>query len=141
MSRDSCFNCGAPSDHHHHVVPRALGGVATVSLCEPCHDKAHGRVGFRNTRELTRAALGAKRARGERTGTVPYGYTADAAGRLSPCAAEQTVITKARALRAAGMTFRAIVAELARAGVVGRTGRALGLSQVQRILTGHEAAS
>lgn len=87
----------------------------------------------------TKAALGAKRARGERTGTVPYGYTADAAGRLSPCAAEQAVITEARALRAAGMTFRAIVAELARAGVVGRTGRALDVRQVFN-LVGHEAA-
>ena len=82
----------------------------------------------------TKAALGAKRARGERAGTVPYGFTADAAGRLAPCAAERAVIAQVHALRAAGLSQRAIVAELARAGVVGRTGNGLALLQVQNIL-------
>lgn len=82
----------------------------------------------------TKAALGAKRARGERAGTVPYGFTSDAAGRLSPCAAERAVIAQVRALRAAGMTLRGIVAELGRVGIVGRTGNALAMAQVQNIL-------
>ena len=82
----------------------------------------------------TRAALKAKRARGERAGTIPYGYTADAAGRLAPCAAERAVIAQVHALRAAGVTLRGIVAELARVGVVGRTGNALAMAQVQNIL-------
>jgi len=82
----------------------------------------------------TKAALGAKRARGERAGTVPYGFTSDAAGRLSPCPAERAVIAQVHALRAAGVTLRGIVAELARAGVVGRTGNALAMAQVQNIL-------
>lgn len=82
----------------------------------------------------TKAALGAKRARGERAGTVPYGFTADAAGRLAPCAAERAVIAQVHALRAAGVTLRGIIAELARAGVVGRTGNALAMAQVQNIL-------
>lgn len=83
----------------------------------------------------TKAALGAKRARGERAGTVPYGFTSDAAGRLSPCPAERAIIAQVHALRAAGVTLRGIVAELARAGVVGRTGNALAMAQVQNILT------
>ena len=82
----------------------------------------------------TKAALGAKRARGERAGTVPYGFTSDAAGRLSPCPAERAIIAQVHALRAAGVTLRGIVAELARAGVVGRTGNALAMAQVQNIL-------
>ena len=82
----------------------------------------------------TKAALGAKRARGERAGTVPYGFTSDAAGRLSPCPAERAIIAQVHALRAAGLSQRAIVAELARAGVVGRTGNGLALLQVQNIL-------
>lgn len=82
----------------------------------------------------TKAALKAKRARGERAGTVPYGFTSDAAGRLSPCPAERAVIAQVHALRAAGVTLRGIVAELARAGVVGRTGNALAMAQVQNIL-------
>jgi len=82
----------------------------------------------------TRAALAAKRAKGERTGTIPYGFTSDAAGRLSPCPAERAIIAQVHALRAAGVTLRGIVAELARAGVVGRTGNALAMAQVQNIL-------
>lgn len=82
----------------------------------------------------TKAALKAKRARGERAGTVPYGFTSDAAGRLSPCPAERAVIAQVHALRAAGVTLRGIVAELARAGVVGRTGNALAMAQVQNII-------
>ena len=85
-------------------------------------------------RARTRAALAAKRARGERTGTVPFGYVADAAGRLAPDADEQAVIAAARAMRGAGWSIRAIVAELERVGTVGRTGRALGVTQVANIL-------
>ena len=90
-------------------------------------------------RGRTKAALAAKRAKGERTGTVPYGFTADAAGRLVECAAELAVIAQVRALRGAGMTFRGIVSELARAGVVGRTGRALDVRQVHNITAGAAA--
>jgi len=82
----------------------------------------------------TRAALAAKRARGERAGEVPYGFTADAAGRLVPNAGEQGVIAQVRALRAAGLSLRGIVAELARVGIVARTGKPLGLKQVHRIV-------
>lgn len=90
-------------------------------------------------RGRTKAALAAKRAKGERTGTVPYGFTADTAGRLVECPAELAVIAQVRALRGAGMTFRAIVSELARAGVVGRTGRALDVRQVHNITAGAAA--
>jgi len=85
-------------------------------------------------RSRTKAALAAKRAKGERTGTVPYGFAADENGRLSECPAEQAVIAQVRALRDAGLTFRGIVAELARVGVVGRTGRALDVRQVHNLL-------
>jgi len=83
----------------------------------------------------TRAALAAKRARGERAGTVPYGYTADAAGRLVVCPVEQATASRVRELRAAGLTFPAIVAELSRAGTVSRGGRPLGLSAVHALAT------
>lgn len=85
-------------------------------------------------RSRTKAALAAKKARGERTGTVRYGYTADESGRLVENPAEQAVIAQVHALRAAGLSQRGIVAELARVGIVGRTGRALGLLQVQHLL-------
>lgn len=85
-------------------------------------------------RARTKAALGAKRARGERAGEVPYGFAADANGRLAPDPAEQTVIAQVHALRAAGLSMRGIVAELDRAGLVSRTGKPLALTQVARVL-------
>lgn len=126
-----CFECGGPVEHHHHVVPKSMGGTRTVPLCEKHHGMLHG-VSFR-TSALTRAALKAKRARGERIGAVPYGYSATQEGRLVPNAAEQWIITIVRELRAAGVSLRAVVSELARRGKVSRTGRALQFTQVARI--------
>lgn len=86
-------------------------------------------------RGRTKAALQAKRARGERAGGVPYGYTADASGILAPHPGEAATIARIRALHASGTSHRAIVATLVAEGTRGRTGAPLGLSQVQRVLT------
>ena len=64
---------------------------------------------------------------------MPYGFTADAAGKLAPDAAEQAVIAQVRALRAAGLSLRGIVAELGRVGIVSRVGTPLALTQVARM--------
>ncbi len=62
-----CFECGAPATERHHVIPHFLGGTKTVPLCGKCHAKVHGIDGARRAKlaELTKAALAAKRARGE----------------------------------------------------------------------------
>lgn len=132
MGRTRCFDCGAPATHEHHVVPVSLGGTKTIPLCERCHGLVHG-VNLLHTRRLTKAALAAKRARGERAGAVPYGYSATPEGRLVLDDAERGVIAVVRELRAAGATLRAVVSELARRGLVSRTGRAFQLTQVARI--------
>ena len=87
-------------------------------------------------RARTKAALAAKRARGERAGAVPFGFSADAEGRLVPNEAEQTIIAIVRDLRAAGMPLRAVVEELGRRGLTSRSGRALALTQVARLAKG-----
>jgi DNA invertase Pin-like site-specific DNA recombinase len=85
-------------------------------------------------RARTRAALQAKRARGERAGEVPFGYRLAADGRtLETDPGEQTIVTRVREARAAGLSLRAIVSELARAGLVSRAGRPLTLTQVARL--------
>lgn len=84
-------------------------------------------------RARTRAALAAKRARGERTGEVPYGFYAGPNGQLVRNEAEQKVIALVKHYRASGMTLRAIVAELARAGITSRSGRSYGLTQVANL--------
>jgi DNA invertase Pin-like site-specific DNA recombinase len=82
-----------------------------------------------------RAALADKRARGERIGTVPYGFrlAADAV-HTEPDDREQAVIATVRRLSAEGLSQRAIVARLGASGVVGRTGSPLGQTQVAKIL-------
>lgn len=126
-----CFNCGAPSSHQHHVVPRSLGGVATVPLCHDCHGKAHGRSrGFRDTSELTSKALAVKRAKGESTGEAPYGMRAGEGGRLVADEGEQSVIARVRWLRSSGMTVREITRVLGELGVMSRNGKAHSVSSV-----------
>lgn len=83
-------------------------------------------------RARTKAALAAKRARGERAGAVPYGYVA-VDGKLVENPAELAIIAIIRELRAAGLSLRAIVAQLAQRGIVSRAGKPFALTQVARI--------
>jgi DNA invertase Pin-like site-specific DNA recombinase len=88
----------------------------------------------------TKAALGVKRSRGECVGEAPYGWRADDAGRLVPDATEQAVIVRVRALRASGMTLRAIVAALQAAGVPTRSGGPQNLRSIHVIANAKAAA-
>lgn len=149
MSRPPCFNCNAESCHDHHVVPRSLGGVATVPLCAPCHGLAHGHRGYRNTPELTKNALAKKKARGEAIGGTPYGYRRDGAF-LVEDGAEQAVIQEILNLREQGLSLRAIAAMCAGKAyptmhgahwqaetvrkILNRKGRPLGKTSIYRIL-------
>jgi DNA invertase Pin-like site-specific DNA recombinase len=67
----------------------------------------------------TRAALAVKKAKGERTGGIPYGFL-DLNGQLVPNDDERTVIARARELSSQGMSLRAICASLKTEGVVFR---------------------
>jgi DNA invertase Pin-like site-specific DNA recombinase len=74
-------------------------------------------------RTRTRSALAVKRARGERTGSVPYGYRLAADGRsLEADPGEARAVALVRELRAEGLTLRAIGARLEAAGYVPRGG-------------------
>jgi hypothetical protein len=126
---------GTADLHFHHVVPRSKGGRRTVALCGTCHGKVHD-SGLTRIQELTTAALAAKKARGERTGSVPWGMQLASDGTtLELCQEEQRVIARARELRAEGQTQRAIVAALDAEGARSRAGGRLTLSQVQRMLS------
>jgi len=83
----------------------------------------------------TKAALAVKKARGECVGTVPYGFRREGAV-LVEDAAEQSVLECVRGFAAAGLSQRAIVAELAAAAHVARSGKAFQKTQVQRMLSG-----
>jgi DNA invertase Pin-like site-specific DNA recombinase len=94
--------------------------------------RAHQQVTLRTR---IRASLAEKRARGERVGTVPYGYRLATDGlHIEPDEAEQTVVATVRRLAREGLSQRAIVARLADCGVAGRTGAPLRQTQVAKIL-------
>lgn len=85
--------------------------------------------------ERTAAAMQHKAAQGEYCGgQVPYGFAVGLDGvHLVEHDGEQLVIAAIRELRAAGLSLRAIVAQLDKRGLVSRTGKALGLTQVAKI--------
>lgn len=89
----------------------------------------------------TKAALDAKRARGERVGECPFGWTVAGDGRtLVEDDDEQRIIASVLDLRADGLSFRKLAAELARRGVTSpRSGRPLSSTQVHRIVRRHES--
>jgi site-specific DNA recombinase len=63
--------------------------------------------------ERTRVAMAFKKSRGERVGTLPYGYRLQEDGiHLEPEPAEQHIIARIRDLQASGLTLRAIAAKL-----------------------------
>lgn len=85
--------------------------------------------------ERTTAALSHKKSKGERTGSVPFGFTLAGDGiQLIPDDAEQAVLVTIRQLRAAGESMRAIAAELNRQGVATKNGKPWVHSTIQRIL-------
>ena len=85
--------------------------------------------------ERTAAALAVKAARGELVGAVPYGCALAADGRtLLPEPAERAAVDLARELRAAGLSLRAVSAELDRRGYRARNGRPFAATQVARMV-------
>ena len=82
------------------------------------------------------AALQAKRVKGEKLGgLVPYGQRLSADGvHLEACPIEGAVVADVRALAQAGLSQRAIVAELCTRGVTSRKGTSLGKTQIARML-------
>ena len=139
----------ARSTRHTLDISEALdkAGADLVSLSERIDTtSAAGRMVFRmlavlaeferdQLRERTTAAMQYKKAKGERVGAIPYGYTlADDEKTLEPNPTEQAVITEARKLKAAGLSLRKVAAELARRGFYARNGAQFEAEQVRRMV-------
>lgn len=82
----------------------------------------------------TRAALQSKKARGERVGTVPFGFRADDDGKLLGNDHERRLLARVRELREDGASIRGIVQVLAEEGYRSRTGRAVSRGSVENLL-------
>jgi len=135
-----CVACGKEKNlFQHHLVPRSKGGSDEksnlITLCGSCHAKAHAVQAMWDHKDLTKAALQAKKAQGERVGAIPYGYYLDANGvDLHPDPVEQDVIRQARELQSSGLSLRKIAAELQRRGKVSRNGATFQATQIQRMV-------
>jgi hypothetical protein len=132
MSEQPCFECGTvgPS-YDHHVVPRSKGGTHTVPLCGVCHSKCHNH-NLNGIRQLTQAALNAKKARGELLGCPPYGFRRDRSN-LVQCD-EGEIVTRILELRSEGLTLRAIAEQLTVEGYRTRHGGQWYASTVRTVL-------
>ena len=74
-------------------------------------------------RERTKAAMGVKRANGERVGSLPYGHTLAADGvTLIPNDAEQRTIGTIRTMRTEGLSFTKIAEALTAQGIPTKSG-------------------
>jgi DNA invertase Pin-like site-specific DNA recombinase len=86
-------------------------------------------------RARTRAAMAVKRAKGERSGKIPYGLALAQDGRhLVEDAFEQSVIARAKGLRSEGHAVTRIAKALDALGVPTRAGRPWHPQQVARML-------
>ncbi len=87
--------------------------------------------------ERTKSALQHKKAKGERVGSVAYGYRLDNDGvTLIEDEEEQLVIAAVYGYRDAGISLRTIVTRLDERGYRSRSGKPLQLTQVARIANG-----
>ena len=90
-------------------------------------------------RTRTKAALSVKKARGESTGTAPYGFRVEEDGRaLVPDEAEQRTLG---ALRARGLPFRRVRDEAAARGPVSRAGKPFTLRAVFSMVAKRQSGS
>jgi hypothetical protein len=65
---EECIECKSMINlQHHHVIPRSMGGTATVLLCGNCHGKIHG-LDFTNHGLLIRSGLNQARKKGIKLG-------------------------------------------------------------------------
>ena len=86
-------------------------------------------------RYLTKRALARKKAKGERTGTVPFGYQVGANGvHLEKHTGERRLLSLIRRWRNRGKTLRGIRDELNRRGYVTRRGNPWSLTCVVNLL-------
>jgi DNA invertase Pin-like site-specific DNA recombinase len=86
--------------------------------------------------EKTRDALARLRTQGRRISRfAPYGWRVGPEGRLVPDPAEQVTRRRILALAGAGRSLRALSAELARRGIVGRSGQPFAPASLWRIVS------
>lgn len=143
-----CFECGAPADHTHHVVPESRGGTRSLPLCSKCHYHAHHGSGNMTTAALTREGIIRARGRGAKIGAsnpqcrnlTPEGRAKGRVGsaltrhRLA-IEAMASLIPLMTAMREHGASLRDIADRLNADGHTTRKGAKWSPTQVSRVLS------
>lgn len=83
--------------------------------------------------EKTIETLAHVRSQGKRTGTVPYGFTADSDGALHEDAQEQAALADLRSLRSLGLSFATVARRLTDYGHARRNGKPWTRGAVRRL--------
>ena len=140
MKHKYCVACGSIDElHDHHLVPRSVGGSDDekniITLCNPCHGKIHGITKEWNLTKLTKEALQQKKAKGERTGSIPYGFNvADDGIKLIKNEHEQEAIDYCIEAKKAGYSLREISGLLNEQGFKNRVGKTFNAQTIKNIL-------
>jgi DNA invertase Pin-like site-specific DNA recombinase len=84
-------------------------------------------------RSRIKAALAVKRSRGERVGAAPYGMKPEGKS-LSIHPEEAATVERLRALRASGLTLRAVIDQATGEGLRNRAGKPFTLAAVHKLV-------
>jgi len=128
-----CFECGNPSDHNHHVIPKVYGGTQTIPLCERCHGKVHDRK-FTSHREMTIKGLEKARSRGVKLGSPAGPNHIAVRNRKAANNRAAAIAPVVGELKAKGYTVKVIAAELNRQGIPTARGGKWHATTVQRMI-------
>lgn len=86
-------------------------------------------------RGRTKAAMQAKKARGERVGHIPFGYQLGESGTLKEDEEEQAVLQQIHELRKRGLSTRKIASEMNLRGAFNRGGAQWNHASIHRVMT------
>jgi hypothetical protein len=145
MRHKYCVACGSIDElHDHHLVPRSVGGsddeTNLITLCNSCHGKVHGITKEWGLGSLIKDALHHKKGKGERVGSIPYGFNVANDGvKLIEVEHEQSVIAVCKELKEQGLSLRKIAAKLLEQGFKNRVGNDFNAQTIKNILIANGA--
>lgn len=124
MRFDFCVACQSLSDlNHHHLMPPINGGsddeTNLITLCRPCHGKAHGVEWALGHAALIKAGQARARAEGRIGGRPGFASEVD---------------LKVKELRDTGMSHRKISKAMAEQGYMGQNGKPISRASIFDIL-------
>lgn len=119
-----CVACGSTENlHHHHIVPKSLGGsdddTNLITLCAKHHGQIHNARIAHDHSELTRKGLARVKAAGKPYGPIPYGKRR-LDDKLVENPIETEIISLIAQLKESGLNYSQVAEKLNEMGYVKR---------------------